>query len=122
MPEASSITLSDHYLKFCAAGLSPGWVLNETLSMLRIHGHNAYSFQSNNPTKRAQILAETASALRQRWPEFRRFANHTFAYSRASLGPHAQKDGVADRYLSALTTTERIDIWLRSRYLRMFSI
>lgn len=122
MPEAAAITLSDHYLKFCAAGLSPGLVWNEDLSMLRIHEHNAYTLQKNNSAKRALILAETAFALRQRWPEFRKFANHCFAYSRASLSRRTQKDVVSVRYLSTATVAERIDIWLRSQYLRMFSI
>ena len=122
MPEATTILLSDHYLKFCAAGLSPGLVWNEALSMLRVHEHNAYTLQKNNSAKRAQILAETAFALRQRWPEFRKFANHCFAYSRASLSRGAQKDRAADRYLSTATVAERVDIWLRAQYLRMFSI
>jgi glycosyltransferase involved in cell wall biosynthesis len=122
MPEASSVTLGDHYLKFCAAGLSAGWVLNEPLSMLRIHGHNAYSLQKNNAAKRAQILGETAFALRQRWPEMRRFANHCFAYSRASLSGNAQSEISPSRYLSTSTMSERIDIWLRTHYLRMFSV
>jgi glycosyltransferase involved in cell wall biosynthesis len=121
MPEASSITLSDHYLKFCAAGLSPGLVSHEALSKLRIHGHNAYSFQGDS-TRRAQILAETAFALRQQWPEFRKFANHCFAYARASLSRTARKDISPDHYLSAASMTERLDIWLRTHYLRMFSI
>jgi glycosyltransferase involved in cell wall biosynthesis len=121
MPEASAITLSDHYLKFCAAGLSAGLVCNESLSRLRLHDKNAYTFQ-HDAAKRAQILEETAFALRQRWPEFRKFANHCFAYSRASLNHKTKKTVSADRYLAAATMTERIDIWLRTHYLRMFSI
>jgi glycosyltransferase involved in cell wall biosynthesis len=121
MPEASSITLSDHYLKFCAAGLRSGVVLREPLSKLRIHGHNAYSFRGD-ATRRAEILAETAFALRQQWPEFRKFANHCFAYARASLNRTDRKDNSANHYLAAASMTERIDIWLRTHYLRIFSV
>jgi glycosyltransferase involved in cell wall biosynthesis len=77
MPEDIRIT-SDNYLKFSAIALVPGVIINEALSLQRIHGENAYTLKQD-PLLRAETNFLTGKAIRQRHPELRKIGNRLVA-------------------------------------------
>jgi glycosyltransferase involved in cell wall biosynthesis len=77
MPENIRIT-SDNYLKFAATALVPGIFIAETLSLQRIHGRNAYTF-NNDPFLRAETKLLTGKAISQRHPGLRKIGDRLVA-------------------------------------------
>jgi hypothetical protein len=74
MPEPIRIT-SDNYIKFCSLAFSPGIMLQESLTLQRIHESNAYTHQKAGKTTLTRSIATlTAIALYRKSSDLRCFA------------------------------------------------
>ncbi|NBB63341.1 glycosyltransferase [Pseudomonas sp. ODNR1LW] len=69
MPVAQDVVLSDNYLKFAAAYLGRGVIINTPLTFQRIHTQNRYTGQSQANPLKPRIMVATGLALAQRYPE-----------------------------------------------------
>lgn len=71
MPEARGVVLSDNYLKFAAAYLGRGVVVETPLTFQRIHGANRYSGAARPAALRPRIMVETGLELARRYDGLR---------------------------------------------------
>ena len=67
MREASDVVLSDNYLKFAAAYLGPGAVIETPLTFQRIHASNRYTRGERAGNLRPRIMVETGLELARRY-------------------------------------------------------
>lgn len=123
MPEASGVTISDHYLKITALALSKGFFLDEQLAILRVHGDNRYTYSDNiNIKLQAKILILTAYWLRANWPFLTKFGNKLFAKGIGTYWKVGEREAdyieKAKIYLSAVSPLEKMEIGLRALYYR----
>ena len=72
MPTAGDVVLSDNYLKFAAAFLGRGAVVETPLTFQRIHAQNRYTGTDRMQSLKPKIMMATGTALRQRYPGLRR--------------------------------------------------
>jgi len=79
MPQAEDVILSDNFVKLRAAALAPGWMLAESLALLRLHGENRYSGGGEARARLApRIAVRTALELDRLDPDLRRFCDGLF--------------------------------------------
>jgi glycosyltransferase involved in cell wall biosynthesis len=85
LPMSDSIRItSDNYVKFCALAFSSGLMLEDSLTLQRIHGSNAYTHDREDKAAVANRIAVlTGMALYRKSPSLRRFGLGMF---RACLG------------------------------------
>jgi glycosyltransferase involved in cell wall biosynthesis len=67
MPTAQDVVLSDNFLKFAAAYLGRGTLIETPLTYQRIHGSNRYTGQSKARTLRSRIMIATGLELARRY-------------------------------------------------------
>ncbi|MCU0549924.1 MAG: glycosyltransferase [Leptolyngbya sp. Prado105] len=120
MPEAEAILLNDSFLQFAALGIAPGVALDQPLALQRLHSSNAYTQNSQAHQMNAPIRILTASALRDRFPVMKRFANCLYA---EGMGLYWKRVGIetriqpwVDRYQAELSPVEACEIWMRATY------
>jgi glycosyltransferase involved in cell wall biosynthesis len=123
MPEASSVSISDNYVKFVSYTLSKGFFLNKDLALQRIHANNRYALRDDNQRLAARIRVLTAYWMRIKVPSSVRFTNKVLAagiggYWRTG-GVEPDYKGVVKSYLSSVTVLERLEIVSRALYHRL---
>jgi glycosyltransferase involved in cell wall biosynthesis len=123
MPEASSVSISDNYVKFMSYALSRGFFLNRELALQRIHANNTYAFRDDNQQLTARIRVLTAYWMRIKLPSSARFTNKVLAagiggYWRTG-GVQPEYKGVVKSYLSSVSVLERLEIVARALYHRL---
>lgn len=120
MPEGENISISDHYIKFLAMGLSPGVQLSDQLACQIVHGGNAYTASGSNHVQKAKIHIYTAYWMKVNFPQFTKFADNLFAVGLALLNHQNNREStsrqVADRYLQMTTPIRRMNINFRVFY------
>ncbi|MGB7169602.1 MAG: glycosyltransferase [Acidobacteriaceae bacterium] len=97
MPDRIRIT-SDAYLKFLALYLSEGFIVDEEMTLLRIHDSNAYTERKDNKQRisgRVDVLV--AVSLRERCPGLQRLSVKLFAHGIAKLRRSGKMDAECDR-------------------------
>lgn len=123
MPEATTVSLSDNYLKWVAFVLSKGVLLGKVLALHRIHGDNWYAFRDDKQRLRARILVLTAYWMRAKLPSSTRFTNKLLAAGISSYqqagGVEAEQARIVEDYLSSISVWERAGISLRAVYYRL---
>ncbi|MGV1916195.1 glycosyltransferase family 2 protein [Rhizobium sp. 22-785-1] len=67
MPTAKDVVLSDNYLKFAAAYLGKGLMVETPLTFQRIHGANRYTNSDKAQQLRAKIMVATGVSLARRY-------------------------------------------------------
>jgi len=67
MPTANDVVLSDNYLKFAAAYLGKGLIVETPLTFQRIHGANRYTNSDKAERLRAKIMVATGVSLAHRY-------------------------------------------------------
>lgn len=67
MPTANDVVLSDNYLKFAAAYLGKGLIVETPLTFQRIHGANRYTNSDKAEQLRAKIMVATGVSLARRY-------------------------------------------------------
>lgn len=72
MPLASDVVLSDNYLKFAAALLARGAIIETPLTFQRIHEANRYTASTASRALRPRIMVETGYHLASRYREMSR--------------------------------------------------
>jgi glycosyltransferase involved in cell wall biosynthesis len=87
MPEATSVTLSDNYIKFTSFLLADGYFLNEKLACQLIHSSNLYTNRKDTHVVklRAEITILTAYWIRKKHPEAVNFTNILMARGVADI-------------------------------------
>jgi glycosyltransferase involved in cell wall biosynthesis len=88
MPVASDVVLSDNYLKFAAAFLGRGALIEPPLTFQRLHEANRYTGASAGKALRPKIMVETGFQLARRY------------HGMADLGAQLVAGGLAERDLS----------------------
>jgi glycosyltransferase involved in cell wall biosynthesis len=94
MPELEG-TCADRYLKLAALILSPGYFLDRSLAIQKIHANNAYTLRSDKERTGAKSLVFTATCLRTRFPECIALADKLFAHG---LGIYWRTGGIDPQY------------------------
>jgi len=104
MPEYIRIT-SDAYVKYTALALSEGWLASDELTLLRIHGNNAFTRRVDGKKRLAgQIEMFTGICLYEQWPTLQRLALKLFS---RGLGVHWASGGLESSY------KQRVESFLR---------
>lgn len=121
MPEEIKIC-SDNYIRYVALLKSEGYFINESLSILRIHGNNHYTLQKNKLQQEFKFKILTAFWLRNNHADLnsRNFSNKLFGmgvggkrYVGKSL---VDCEDVIKNYLSEASALEKLEIEFRSSY------
>jgi hypothetical protein len=114
MPEAQGVLLSDRYLKYAAMALGAGYYCDEPLGDQRFHDRNSYVGSADQRRTKSVIRIMTASALRRRLPEARRFVNYSFAEGlslyRGQQEGRAEVDKIIADYLGEVSCIEKLEI------------
>ncbi|HEX3660353.1 MAG TPA: glycosyltransferase family A protein [Acidobacteriaceae bacterium] len=118
MPERIRIT-SDAYLKFLALYMSEGFVLDEELTLLRLHDSNAYTQRKSNKQRvSGQVDLLTAVSLRERWPTLEPLAVKLLAQGVAKLsrsgGMDAECDRLAGEFMRKSSPFHRLQVTTRT--------
>ncbi len=71
MPTANDVVLSDNYLKFAAAYLGKGLIVETPLTFQRIHGANRYTNSDKAQQLRSKIMVATGISLARRYEGMR---------------------------------------------------
>lgn len=120
MPTTKLMPGSDHYVKYMAAALSQGFVLNEALTLQRIHGSNMGTLRKDKAYSKARESLFTGQWIRQEFPSFRKFANKLFAVGTASTWYAGNRDPentkIIQDYLVSSSWQERLEINLRATF------
>lgn len=116
MPEATTVMLSDGYLKRIAFASTKGFHLGGPLALLRIHDNNAYSLRRDRKPIKAKIDMLTAYWMQVKFPWLARYNNRVFARSMSILqqagGADTECEGIIKNYLNAVSSLERVEISL----------
>lgn len=124
MPEEINIT-SDDYLKYTALGLSPGFIIMKNLSLQRIHNSNAYTLRPDKAGLRSKIQILTAYWMKKNFPVLSKFTNNILALGMGMYwryvdgGIEAESKNLIKRYLSSVTSLDRLEIYARAFYYRV---
>lgn len=120
MPEAESISIGDHYLKFTASALSKGFYLDEELVLQKVHSCNAYTKSNNKYKFKSKIFVLTAYWMHVKFPMLTKFTNKLFALGLGIYWRIGDIDTeyreVVRKYLSSVSLAERLEINLRVFY------
>jgi glycosyltransferase involved in cell wall biosynthesis len=120
LPMPPDRLLIDDYIKFAAMALAPGYVLDERLSLQRIHGANSMTLRPERAGAHLATLVATADWWRRRIPELKPFADNLFAMAAGTLGGLDRRDPALDRriadYVGWSEPRRMINISLRRRY------
>lgn len=79
MREANDVVLSDNYLKFAAAYLGNGALVETPLSFQRIHASNRYTSSDRARVLKPKIMTATGLELAQRYPGLKRLGRSLVA-------------------------------------------
>lgn len=117
MPVEKSIVLNDSYVKFIALGTHKGVVINNDLTLQRIHGENLFTLKENNRQQKADIFVNTAFYMKQNFPRLRNFANNLFAtglnLNQTELENTSDYDFLIKNYFSDSSFIEKARISLK---------
>lgn len=111
MQEAASMPISDdHYLKYVAFSLAPGYYIAEKLSRQRIHDSNYYTMREDNSLIADKKWIFTALAIRERFPHLKRFTNNLFAKGLSGGQTVSALEDYIGKYYSKLSLPERLEV------------
>jgi glycosyltransferase involved in cell wall biosynthesis len=119
MPEASSVLLSDNYIKFMSFLLSDGFFLNERLAQLVLHGSNLYTLRQDSKAHKlgAAISINIAYWIKNKCPEAARFTNKLMAVGITYFDKHEDIEedilSIINCYLRSLSHWDRFLIFIR---------
>lgn len=123
MPVEKSIVLNDSYIKFIAVGLSKGIVLEEELTLQRIHGNNLFTLNDDNKSQKADIFINTAFYMQQEFPLLGKFADNLFSTGlrlESKLTVNREKNNrLIRKYLKLKSPIERLFITLKQLFYRL---
>jgi glycosyltransferase involved in cell wall biosynthesis len=122
MPESLRLKTgcsSDTYIKFVALALDKGWMADEELTLMRVHGGNAFTKRSTDKKRLSgQLELITGISLYDRWPILQRLALKIFS---RGLGVHWATGGLDSGYkprvqsfVRNLTLPQRSEVLLRA--------
>ncbi|MDX2098986.1 MAG: glycosyltransferase [Leptolyngbyaceae cyanobacterium bins.59] len=119
MPQAI-ICISDNYLKYTTLSFSPGFLLDEDLAILRVHGNNVFTKRPDKQRLEAKIHVLIAEGIRANFPKLKKLANklmgiHLGTYWRTG-GVAPESQAVVNRYLTNVSLIEKLEIYLRAAY------
>ncbi|MEK9212095.1 glycosyltransferase family 2 protein [Sphingomonas sp. 2378] len=97
MPLADDVVLSDNYLKFAAAYLAPGVLVETPLTFQRLHENNRYTNTDRAKSLKPQIMMATGLHLARRFDGLGR------------MGKSLVTGGIADAHLGITDTLAEID-------------
>jgi len=118
MPHHIQIT-ADNYLTFCTPAFSPGFYISECLSLLRVHGANAYTAK-DDPLLKATVQMSIAKGVHDSRPELTRLANRLFANAVAEKWTAGADfpgcSGDLKQYLGNCAVAEKVEVLARMAY------
>lgn len=79
MPTSEIIKSTDYYPKFMALGLSKGVILQDELTLQKIHNDNAATLRTDREYLKGRKFIYTGIWIQDKFPEFRKFANKMVA-------------------------------------------
>jgi glycosyltransferase involved in cell wall biosynthesis len=120
MPESIRIT-SDNYIKFCSMASSSGLMLEESFTLQRIHGLNAYTHLKKGKTALMNKVALlTAMALYRKSPNLQRFGLSMFSTHFGRLVVTGQLDSATRAetkpFFKSLPTATMVKVLARAAY------
>jgi glycosyltransferase involved in cell wall biosynthesis len=123
LPMPEDRLLIDDYLKFAAMALAGGYILDQRLSLQRIHGDNYMTRRPERACAHLATLVATAHWWRRRVPELERFADNLFAMAtgmQQALGcSHPALEGRIRAYVGWTEPRRMASIRLRQAYHRL---
>ncbi|BAY25115.1 putative glycosyl transferase [Calothrix sp. NIES-2100] len=126
MPSPKIVSSSDHYVKFMAVALSKGFMLDDKLTLQKIHGSNAATLRKDKQYQRARKYIYTAIWVKQEFPNLRKFANTMLAVGKMFNWKAGNNDSenlkVIENYLASISLSEKLHIYLRATYYYLHSL
>lgn len=120
LPMPEDRLMIEDYIKFAAMGLAKGCILDERLSLQRIHGENAMTLRPERKSAHLATLVATADWWHRRIPELTQFADNLFAMAAGNLSALELRDSALEtRLLNYVRWSEprrMVNIGLRRRY------
>jgi glycosyltransferase involved in cell wall biosynthesis len=117
---------ADGYPMKAAPILSPGFILEQALTIMRVHGNNNSTLRQDRPQLQTKNLV-TAYFLRAKFPQLAKICNRMFArglsaywkykvvYIRYGV-PYPNHQELIKKYFAELTWQEKTEILLRAIY------
>jgi hypothetical protein len=110
---------SDAYIKWVALALDEGWMADDELTMMRVHGSNAFT---RRPVEKKRLSGQleliTGIWLYDRWPLLQRLALKVFS---RGLGAHWATGGLesghkqrVQSFVRNLTLPQRSEVLIRA--------
>ncbi len=96
MREATDVVLSDNYLKFAAAYLGRGAVIDTPLTFQRVHGTNRYTNTDRAKTLKPKIMVATGLELAHRYPGLKSLGRSLIVGGTARLPADARNQAFND--------------------------
>ncbi|KOP22765.1 hypothetical protein AMR41_30320 [Hapalosiphon sp. MRB220] len=116
MPTTKKMPGSDHYVKFMAAGLSKGFILNNDLTLQRIHNSNMGTLRKDKKHMQAREYLFTGLWIKQEFPQFSKFANKIFAvgmcWNQQAGNNDLENDKITQNYLKSILFYDKIKLQL----------
>jgi glycosyltransferase involved in cell wall biosynthesis len=124
MPTTKAMPGSDHYVKFMAVALSQGFILDEPLTLQRIHGNNMGTLRKDIQYMKARELLFTGHWIRQQFPQFHKFANKIYAVgisiNKKSGKLDSDNKNFIDTYFRSISWNEKVLVILIATYHSFF--
>lgn len=110
---------SDAYIKWVALALDEGWMADEELTLMRVHGSNAFTMRSADKKRLSgQLELITGIWLYEKWPVLQRLALKAFS---RGLGAHWASGGLesghkqlVQSFIRNLALPQRSEVLLRA--------
>ncbi len=120
MPTPKAVSSSDHYVKFMAVALSQGFILNDQLTVQKIHGNNAATLRKDKDHLRGRKYIYTGLWIKQEFTNFRKFADKMIAVGTAlnwqSGTNDSENNQAIKKYLTSASLIARLKITFISLY------
>ncbi len=121
MPEGTTVTLSDNYIKFIASFLSKAFISADYLAIQKIHGGNAYTLSPHKRALKTKIHILTAYWIRTNFPALYKLADNLLAKEMELGGQYIREDALLkstiQQYFAISTPLQQIKIRLHITYL-----
>ncbi len=117
---------ADGYPMKAAPVLSPGFMLEQTLTIMRVHGDNNSTLRQDRPQLQTKNIV-TAYFLRTKFPQLAKICNRMFARGLSSYWkykviyirygvPYHEPQELIEKYFAYLTLWEKAEILLKAIY------
>ncbi|WP_414544542.1 glycosyltransferase family 2 protein [Nostoc sp. CCY0012] len=114
MPCPKKVTNNDYYVKYMSVALSKGFILNDDLTLQKIHNNNAATLRQDRHEQKSRKYIYTAMWVKQEFPKFCKLANKLMAigldFNRKDGNKNDENNQLIQNYMNSISLAEKIEI------------